>query len=73
MGYNAKNYREQGGSKDVIGGELNIATGGKLTFGAVEVKPAANQAASVEATSPTTAEFNALLTKLKAAGLMVAD
>lgn len=34
---------------------------------------AANQAASVEATTPTVTEFNALLTKLKAAGLMVAD
>ncbi|MCE5294742.1 MAG: hypothetical protein LLF94_09050 [Chlamydiales bacterium] len=34
---------------------------------------AANQAASVEAVTPTVAEFNALLAKLKAAGLMVAD
>lgn len=34
---------------------------------------AANQAASTEETTPTVAEFNALLTKLKAAGLMVAD
>jgi hypothetical protein len=36
-------------------------------------RKAANQTASVEASSPTTAEFNGLLTKLKAAGLMVAD
>jgi hypothetical protein len=35
--------------------------------------PAANQAASVEVTNPTVAEFNALLAKLKAAGLMVDD
>jgi coenzyme F420-reducing hydrogenase beta subunit len=34
---------------------------------------AANQAESVEATTPTVTEFNALLAKLKAAGLMVAD
>ena len=34
---------------------------------------AANQAASVEASYPTVTEFNALLSKLKAAGLMVAD
>lgn len=34
---------------------------------------AANQAASVEAATPTVTEFNALLTKLKAAGLMAAD
>ena len=41
--------------------------------GAIEVKPMANQAASTAEDSPTTAEFNALLTKLKAAGLMIAD
>ena len=41
--------------------------------GRVVIKPMANQAASEEATSPTVAEFNALLTKLKAAGFMVAD
>ena len=41
--------------------------------GQVVIKPMANQAASEEATSPTVAEFNALLTKLKAAGFMVAD
>ena len=34
---------------------------------------AANQAASVQASTPTVTEFNALLTKLKAAGLMAAD
>lgn len=73
MSYNTKNYTEQGGEKTVIGGELEIATGGKLAFAGVELKPAANQADSEEATSPTVAEFNALLAKLKAAGLMVDD
>lgn len=34
---------------------------------------AANQADSTEETSPTVAEFNALLAALKASGLMVAD
>lgn len=33
----------------------------------------ANQASSTQETSPTVAEFNALLDKLKAAGLMTAD
>ena len=41
--------------------------------GEISVKPMANQAASVAADSPTTAEFNALLAKLKAAGFMIAD
>lgn len=31
MSYNAKNYVEQGGDVTVIGGELNVATGGKIT------------------------------------------
>ena len=47
---------------------LATTVNGKLTATA-----SANQADSTEATSPTTAEFNALLTKLKASGLMVAD
>lgn len=71
---NTKNYTEQGGAKTVIGGELTIATGGKLTFGAVEAKPAANQVASTATdVAGLKTDLNALLTKLKAAGLMVAD
>ena len=31
MGYNAKNYTEQGGEKTVIGGELVIEEGAKVT------------------------------------------
>ena len=53
---------------------------GKLLKDAVDVvdakvtaKVAANQIASTEATSPTVAEFNALLSALKTAGLMVTD
>ena len=38
-----------------------------------EIPVAANQAESVETTNPTVAEFNALLAKLKDAGLMAAD
>lgn len=101
MGYNTKNYTEQGGEKTVIGGTLEILAGasvtgittativdnltstdatkalsakqGKVMKDAADLKVAANQAESVEAVTPTVAEFNALLTKLKAAGLMVAD
>jgi hypothetical protein len=78
--YNTKNYTEQGGDKTVIGGTLAFGpsadvTGLPAASATVRggVKMAANQAASVEASTPTVAEFNALLTKLKAAGLMVAD
>jgi hypothetical protein len=72
--YNAKNYTEQGGEKTVIGGELNIATGGKLTFNGAEAKPAENQADSTASdVAGLVTDFNALLAKLKSAGLMEAD
>lgn len=31
MSYNTSNYNEQGGAKTVIGGELQIASGGTIT------------------------------------------
>lgn len=68
---NVKNYTEQGGEKTVIGGTLEVASGGKLTFAGLEVKPAATQADSAATTiAALQADFNALLAKLKAAGLM---
>lgn len=70
MSYNAKNYTEQGGEKTVIGGTLEVS--GTITNGEGALL-IANQTDSVETTNPTVAEFNALLAKLKAAGLMVAD
>ena len=68
---NVKNYTEQGGDKTVIGGELVITSEGKLLFDEVQVKPCALQADST-ATDIVglVADFNALLTKLKTAGLM---
>ncbi len=76
---NVKNYTEQGGEKTVIGGTLemssggtlDIASGGKLAFAGTELKPAATQADSTaETVADVVADFNALLAKLKAAGLM---
>jgi len=75
MGYNGKNYAEQGGDKWVIGGTLEIKEGATVTgLPDAEVPKAANQADSV-ATDVTTlvSDFNGLLAKLKAAGLMTAD
>ena len=74
MGYNTKNYTEQGGDKTVIGGELEIAAEGKLTFNGTELKPAAVQGDStaVDAAALVT-DFNSLLAKLKAAGLMESE
>lgn len=68
---NVKNYSKQGGEHWVVEGELEIAAGGKLIFEGKEVKPAENQADS-EATTIAALkdDFNTLLEKLKAAGLM---
>ena len=68
---NVKNYTEQGGDASVIGGTLDIAAGGKLTFAGTELKPAAFQANSEATTiAGLVADFNSLLAKLIAAGLM---
>jgi len=68
---NVKNYTEQGGETTVIGGTLDIATGGKMTFAGTELKPAAFQANSEATTiAGLVADFNSLLAKLIAAGLI---
>lgn len=76
MGYNSKNYTEQGGEKTVIGGELEIVEGGKLklsTGSIVEgvVTPAAKQDDSTATTvAGLVGDFNALLAKLRSAGFI---
>jgi len=74
MGYNTKNYTEQGGDKTVIGGELAVSAEGKITFDGIELKPAAVQADSTAVdVADLVADFNALLAKLKTAGLMESE
>lgn len=70
MGYNTKNYTEQGGEKTVIGGVLEIKEEATVTGLPVVENQPASTAATVEA---LVTDFNALLTKLKAAGIMIAD
>lgn len=69
--YNVKNYSEQGGENLVIGGTLQLE-GSLVNAGGDAL--IANQA---DSTATTVAglkdDFNALLAKLKASGLMVAD
>ena len=70
MSYNTKNYTEQGGDKTVIGGTLEIKQEALVTG----LPVAENQADSTATdTAGLVTDFNALLAKLKAAGLMVAD
>lgn len=66
---NVKNYTEQGGEKTVIGGELVIASGGKLKLGETELKQGA-AVADAAGDAPTAAEFKALLDSLRAAGVI---
>jgi len=66
-----KNYTQQGGDKTVISGTLEITSGGKLIFAGKELIPAEQQADSIATTiAGLLVDFNALLAKLKVAGLM---
>lgn len=70
MSYNTKNYMEQGGEKLVIGGTLEILPGASV----MGLPVAENQADSIATdVAGLVTDFNALLTKLKAAGLMETD
>ncbi|CAK7036192.1 Head fiber protein [Tissierella sp.] len=74
MDYNTKNYTEQGGDKTVIGGTLEIKEGATVTGLPSSFTPAENQAPSTaEDITSLVADFNALLSKLKTAGLMETD
>ena len=70
MSYNTKNYTEQGGDKTVIGGTLESKQEGAITGLPIAENQADSTATDV---AGLVTDFNALLTKLKAAGLMVAD
>ncbi|MFA2549483.1 MULTISPECIES: head fiber protein [Bacillaceae] len=70
MSYNTKNYTVQGGEKTVIGGVLEIKEGASV----MGLPVAENQADSTATdVAGLVTDFNALLAKLKAAGLMEAD
>ncbi|KOA19553.1 MULTISPECIES: head fiber protein [Clostridium] len=70
MSYNTKNYMEQGGEKLVIGGTMEILSGASVTGLPVAENQADSTATDI---AGLVADFNALLSKLKAAGLMEAD
>ena len=72
--YNAKNYTEQGGDVTHIGGKLIFEDGRSVEGLPSSFTPAENQADSEATTVAALKEdFNGLLAKLKAAGLMTAD
>ena len=70
-GHNTLNYTEQGGEVTHIGGTLVIEEGAKVEGLPLPFTPAAGQEESTATTVTALKEdFNALLVKLKAAGLM---
>lgn len=73
--YGAKNYTEQGGDKWVVGGTLEIKEGATVTgLPEAEMPMADNQEDSTASdVAGLVTDFNALLAKLRAAGLMAAD
>lgn len=72
--YNIKNYTEPGGDVTHIGGKLVFEEGSSVEGLPSTFTPAANQADSEASTIAALKEdFNALLTKLKTAGLMATD
>ena len=68
---NVKNYAEPGGDKWVVGGTLEVTAEGQLLLDGIPLVRAANQADSTATTiADLKGDFNALLAKLQAAGLM---
>jgi hypothetical protein len=79
MSYNAKNYVEQGGDVTVIGGELNVAAGGKITAAGTQADHIADVAITTDLTgvadgtymtadqaAAIVADFNSIKTKMNA-------
>ena len=66
-----KNYAEQGGDKWVVKGILEITAEGQLSLNGIPLTRTANQEDSTAATiAELKADLNALLDKLRVAGLM---
>lgn len=68
---NVKNYANPGGGKWVVGGTLEVTAEGQLLLDGIPLVRAANQEDSTATTiADLKGDFNALLAKLQAAGLM---
>lgn len=71
---NIKNYAEQGGDKWVVSGILEVTAEGQININGTPLTRATKQADSTAADiTALKDDFNALLTKLKNAGLMAED
>ena len=71
---NVKNYAEPGGEKWVVNGTLEVTAEGQILINGIPLDRAVAQPDSTATTiEELKADFNALLTKLKNAGLMSLD
>lgn len=75
MSYSSKNYMEQGGDKWVIGGTLEIKEGATVTGlpGGSNPQAAAQSDSTATDAAGLVTDFNSLLGKLRAAGLMAVE
>ena len=69
MSYNAKNYVEQGGDVTVIGGELNVAAGGKISKAGTQANHIADITDAADGPAIATA-VNAILAALEGVGIL---
>ena len=69
MSYNAKNYVEQGGDVTVVGGELNVAAGGKISKAGTQANHIADIGNDANGTQIATA-VNAILAALEGVGIL---
>ncbi|NCB75476.1 MAG: Head fiber protein [Clostridia bacterium] len=69
MSYNAKNYVEQGGDVTVVGGELNVAAGGKISKAGTQANHIADIGNEATGTQIATA-VNAILAALEGVGIL---
>ena len=71
MSYNTKNYKDNGGDRIVITGELVITEGGRLCFNETEFRPAMSMNQSTATTiEELVFDLNMLINRLMGAGLM---
>ena len=69
MSYNAKNYVEQGGDVTVVGGELNVAAGRKISKAGTQANHIADIGNEATGTQIATA-VNAILAALEGVGIL---
>lgn len=65
MSYNVVNYEQQGGDTWVVGGSLDIKTGGKLKANGTQAAAIANAVGGDEV-----AKINAILAALRGVGII---